>query len=291
MSNLFALIRRHRLNFLRDRVAVFFSLLSVFITISLYILFLKKMQVDFLADVASDSKQLTLLVDKWFVAGILSIIPVTTTLAQFHIPIHDTERRVTADFLTTPVPRAILQLSYMCNAIITGFIFSLIAFFLCELLIVVNGGTLLTFAETVRVLLILLLAVILSSTMNALLTMFLKTQNAFSIISTLVGTFIGFLCGVYIPLGMLPTFVQYIIMYFPISHLTLLLRDVFMSDSLADIFANAPPEVLEEYTLMFGVVFKMHGQFISPVVSYLFSIGSIGILLFFLIFLYTRKFR
>lgn len=291
MNNLIALINRHRIIFLRDYFSVFFSLLSVLITIILYLLFLKKMQVDYLTDVAFNKDTISLLVDEWFVAGILSIIPVTTTLAQYHMPIHDTEQKVTADFLTTPISRTTLQLSYIINAIIMGFIFSITAFFLCELLILFNGGTLLTFTEAIYAILLLFLAVALSSTINSFFMLFLETQNSFSIVSSIVGTFIGFLCAVYIPIGMLPNFVQYIIMYFPISHITLLLREHFMADSLERVFAQAPSSVVEDYELMFGVTYKMHGHILTLSISYLFIIGSMIVLLFVFIGIYKRKYR
>lgn len=291
MSKLFTLMNRHRTIFLRDRASVFFSLLSVSITIILYILFLKKMQVDYLSDNVPDSKTISLLVDEWFVAGILSIIPVTTTLAQFHMPVRDMEQKITADFLTTPISRSTLQLSYIMNAMLVGFMFSLIALFLCELLLLFNGGTILSFKETIIAIFILFLAVALSSTINSFFMIFLTTQNAFSIVSSIVGTFIGFLCAVYIPIGMLPSFVQYIIMYFPISHTTLLLRNLFMMHSIETTFEQTPTNVLEEYKLMFGVVYKMHGQIVPLSISYLFTIGSTIILLIIFLFIYRKKFR
>lgn len=36
----------------------------------------------------------------------------------------------------------------------------------------------------------------------------LKTMSAFSGLSTIVGTLIGFLAGIYIPIGLLPPYLQ-----------------------------------------------------------------------------------
>ena len=74
-----------------------------------------------------------------------------------------------------------------------------------------------------------------------------NSQHSFSTLSTIVGTALGFLCGVYVPVGVLPSFAQNVIMYFPISHATLLLRNAFMESSISKVFEGAPASQVEEY--------------------------------------------
>ena len=208
MDAFLSLVGRNNKVFRRDKTQVFFSLLSVIITIVLYAIFLQKMQIDRIEQVAEATPAMVTMVNEWLVAGLLSMIAVTSTLAAFGIAVKDIETKATADFLTAPVSRATIQFSYVANAFLIGIVFSITALIGCEIFIFATGGSLLGFAEFAKVLAILLLSVSLASVVNVFLVLFVSTQNAFSTLGTLVGTVIGFLCGVYVPVGVLPGFAK-----------------------------------------------------------------------------------
>lgn len=289
MEALVSLIGRNSKVFRRDKTSVFFSLLSVIIVIMLYAVFLQKMQVDAIKQVAEATPQLVTMVNEWLVAGLLSMIAVSTTLASFGIAIKDIESKARADFLTAPVSRATIQMGYVLNAFIIGCMFSLIALIGCEIFIVATGGSWLGFTSLIKVIGILFLSVLLASVFNVVLVLLVNTQNSFSTLSTIVGTLLGFLCGVYVPLGALPSFAQNIIMYFPISHTTLLLRNAFMESSLNSVFAGAPTEAVEQYKLMYGVTYKLHGHMLSLSTSYIVIAATIVVLAVVSIMLFNRR--
>ncbi|WP_107838251.1 ABC transporter permease [Metasolibacillus meyeri] len=291
MEALFSLIGRNNKVFRRDKTAVFFSLLSVIIVIGLYALFLQKMQIDSLKQTTEATPELITMVNEWFVAGLLSMIAVSTTLAAFGIAIKDMESKATADFLTAPISRATIQMSYVLNAVIIGFIFTFIAFIICEIFIVITGGTLLSFSSSLKVIGLLTLSVLLASIMNVFFILLANTQNSFATLSTIVGTLLGFLCGVYVPVGVLPSFAQNIVMYFPVSHTTLLLRNAFMENSLSQVFADAPTEAIEQYKLIYGITYKLHGNMLSHATSYIFILCTIVILAVLAISIFKRKHR
>ena len=267
MSSFISLVSRNNKVFRRDRMLVFFSFLSVIIVLILYLVFLQKLQIDAIEQVVPASTAIKTLVNEWMIAGLLSMITVTTTLAAFEIFIRDLETKVLADFLTAPTSRAMLQLSYVANAWIIGFILSVIAFIICEIFIVATGGELASVATFVEVIGILALSVTLSSMFNLLFTLLVSTQTAFSTLNTILGTAIGFLCGVYVPMVSLPEAVQKVIIFFPISHSTVLLREALMVDSINEVFPNLP-EAAEIYKLNFGVIYKLNDQILSFSTSY-----------------------
>lgn len=267
MNALLNLVIRNNKVFYRDKTLVFFSLLSIFIVIMLYALFLQKTQIDAIEQVTKATPEMVTMVNEWLVAGLLSMIAVTTTLAAFSITVQDIEMKVTADFLTAPISRSTIQFSYVINAFLIGLVFSFIALIGCEIFLVATGGNLLSFEALLKVIGILLLSVTLASMFNLLLVQFVKSQSAFSTLSTIVGTLIGFLCGVYVPLGVVPSFAQNIIMYFPISHTTVLLRDAIMHDSLQNVFKTIPSEQVDAYKLNYGVMYEMNGHILSQSTS------------------------
>lgn len=286
-----SLVQRNSKVFRRDKTQVFFSLLSVIIVIVLYAVFLQKMQVDAIERITVATPELITMVNEWLVAGLLSMIAVTTTLGAYGIAIKDQETKAQADFLTAPLSRATIQMSYVLNALIIGSIFSFIALIGCEIFIVATGGKLLSLEHFVQVLGILFLSVLLASVFNLFLSLFVSTQNAFSTLGTIVGTVLGFLCGVYVPLGALPGFAQNLIMYFPISHTTVLLRNTFMESSIANVFKDVPASYVEDYKINFGIVYELQGNILSTSTSIIVIVGTILVLAIVSILLFKRKYK
>ncbi|WP_409368773.1 ABC transporter permease [Lysinibacillus sp. 38-6] len=291
MEAMISLIQRNNKVFRRDKTQVFFSLLSVMIVIVLYAVFLQKMQVDAIEQLTKATPELIAMVNEWLVAGLLSMIAVTTTLAAFAIAVRDMESKATADFLTAPISRATIQMSYVLNAFIIGCIFSFVALVGCEIFIVSTGGELLGLSELMKVIGILLLSVLLASVFNVFLVLFVSTQNAFSTLSTIVGTVLGFLCGVYVPLGILPNFAQQLIMYFPISHTTLLLRNAFMESSITKVFDGVPTAQVESYKINYGIVYELNGHSLSIATSYIIIFVTIFVLAILSILIFKKKYR
>lgn len=277
--------------FIRDKSNVFFSLLSIIIIIALYALFLQKLQVDALKQFIDVSPELSLMVNEWLVAGLLSIITVTTTLGALGVAIEDIDSKATADFLTAPISRTTIQMSYVANAMMIGTIFSIIALIGCELFIVATGGEWLSLSSFLKVIGIIILSVMLASLFNVFFVMMVNTQNAFATLSTIVGTLIGFLCGVYVPIGVLPAFAQKVIIFFPISHTTILLRNTFMENSIANVFAHAPKEATEQYLLNYGVFYQLNDQIMEQSTSYLIIVLAIVVLAVASSILYKRKYK
>jgi len=289
MEALSSLVQRNSKVFRRDKTQVFFSLLSVLIVLVLYAVFLQKMQVDAIEQMTEATPELVTMVNEWLVAGLLSMIAVSTTLAAYGVAVKDSESKAQADFLTAPISRATIQFSYVINALIIGCIFSFIALIGCEIFIVATGGELLSFKNFVNVVGILFLSVLLASIFNLFLVIFVNTQNSFSTLSTIVGTAIGFLCGVYVPVGALPTFAQNLIMYFPISHTTLLLRNAFMESSISKVFEGAPASQIDEYKKVYGIVYDLHGNILSTSTSIIIIIVSILVLAILSIIIFKKK--
>ena len=72
---LISLIERNMKIFFRDKMLVFFSLLSVFISILLFIFFLEQQQIGSLGNVFAVTPATKLLVTEWMIAGILAKTP------------------------------------------------------------------------------------------------------------------------------------------------------------------------------------------------------------------------
>ena len=281
MTGLFNLIRRNLWVFFRDRSAVFFSFLSVIIIIALYALFLADTQVKSLESMVGDADGIRFLVDSWIMGGLLAVNTVTVSLGALAVMVRDQETKALRDFMTAPIRRTTIVFSYIISAFIIGVLITVVGLFVMELYITLSRGQWLSMAAMAKTIGVLLLCVINSTAMLFFITSFVRSSTAFSTVSTITGTMIGFLAGIYVPIGVLPQSVQYVIEIFPTSHGAVLLRQLFMEEPLAKVFANAPAEVLAEYNKVFGVEFYIGGEPLSDqmMIAYLTAVTLVFILL------------
>lgn len=263
------LARRNLRVFFRDRASVFFSLLAVFIIIGLYVLFLGDVIVSGMSGMGGGVRSL---IDSWIMAGLLAATSMTTTLGAFGIMIEDDARKIRKDFMASPVRRSALAGGYVIGALIIGLVLCLVTLALAEAYILAYGGSLLAPAALARVLGVLVLSVFSSSSMVFFVATFIHTTNAFGTLSTIVGTLIGFITGIYIPIGNLPESVQTVVKLFPVSYSGTLFRRIMMEKPLADVFSGAPAGALEKFETDMGVVFRFGAHEMS-------AAESVGILL------------
>jgi multidrug/hemolysin transport system permease protein len=263
MTGMQDLIKRNLWVFFRDRSAVFFSFLSVIIIIALYALFLADTQVKSLKSMVGDADDIRFLVDSWIMGGLLAVNTVTVSLGALAVMVQDQENKAMRDFMTAPIRRTTIVLSYIISAFIIGVIITIVGLFVMEMYIMIAGGEMLSMTAMAKTIGVLLLCVINSTAMLFFITSFVRSSTAFSTVSTITGTMIGFLAGIYVPIGVLPQGVQYVIQIFPTSHGAVMLRQLFMEVPLAKVFENAPAEVLEEYNKVFGVEFYVGGELLS----------------------------
>ena len=131
MMEVFYLTKRNCLIFLRDKSAVFFSVLSTLMVLALMVIYLGRMNstslVNMLAEfggernTVKDEENAVWLIQLWTLAGILVVNAVTVTLTVTGTMVQDeTEKRIMA-FYVTPVSRLKLSLGYILASWLAGF--------------------------------------------------------------------------------------------------------------------------------------------------------------------------
>ncbi len=237
--------------YFRDKTGVFFSMLSVVIIIGLYVLFLGDVWTDSIGNVPHGKE----LMDNWVMAGVLAVTSVTTTMGMLGNMVQDKGLKIVKDFYVSPMKRYEIAGGYILSAFFVGIIMSFFAFLLAEVYIVANGGAFLQTEDFLKVVAAVFLATFMNTTMMFLLISFFRTINSFSTASTVVGVFIGFLTGIYLPIGMFPEGVQWVIKLFPTSQAAALFRQIMMKSVMAESFAGAPKSAAAEVQEYLGVVY------------------------------------
>jgi len=115
----------------------------------------------------------------------------------------------------------------------------------------IRGGSLLSAPAYLQMAGIILLASISGTAMVCFIVSLIKTNSAYGTISTIIGTLIGFLAGIYFPMGQAPEFLRPVMVAFPPSQAAMLLRRITMADPIAYAF-YAEPEYIQGFQDFMG---------------------------------------
>lgn len=246
-----AFAKRNLKLYIRDKSTVLFSLLAVFIVIALYVLFLG----DVYKGELKEFERADELMDNWVMAGVLAITSMTTTLGMLGTMVRDKYEHIEKDFFVAPVKRWQIAGGYMISAYGVGVIMTWIAFVVAEIYIVVNGGKMISLHNTLKVLGISMVSSLMNTAIALFLVSLFRSMNAFATANTIIGTLIGFLTGIYLPIGSYPAGVQWLVKLFPVSHAALVFRNVMMESVMDVSFAKVPSEFVQEIKEELGMVY------------------------------------
>ena len=285
MRKIMALSIRNLRLFVRDKALVFFSFLSVIIILGLYVLFLGDIQVQNIRSmIQMDIPEIDALVYAWMLPGLIAVASITLSLGNMGRLVDDAQGENLSDFLVSPLKRTQLILSYLISSIIITSFISVCMFALSIVIVKLKGGPWLNLEQILQSLGIIVLLIISSALLSLYIASWVKTQNTYGVVNSMVGTFIGFVTGAYMPMGIMPVFVQNMFNILPVSLGASLLRQVYLSPILDTVFKNAPAEMLSEYRYFQGVDLKVFGRILTPEFMYIGIFVSI-VLLFILNFL------
>ncbi len=254
MNASLALAKRNALCYFRDRQSVFFSLMGVLIVVLLYLLFLRNM----LIEPYSDMPGMGNLIDAWVLSGILGIVPVTTCAGSLQTMIEDRVNGRDRDILVTPMTPSQIALGYVLSTFIVGLVMSLITFVLCIAYLVATGCPLAMGGVLTSLVLIVPSALSASIIMYAI-SSFIRSTGAFSGLFTVVSVLIGFLAGIYMPMGTMPEAMNTVGTLVPASHMAALFRDSMAAEALDEVFAGVTPDIVSGFRTDMGFDLSLGG--------------------------------
>lgn len=233
MRTVLALVKRNCICFFRDRANVVFSLMAAGIVVMLYLFVLRDMMISDnagLPDVAN-------LMDAWVLAGIAGIVSVTSCMGALQTMNTDRAEGKDTDFLVTPAGQWRLALGYILGTFVAAFLFTLIILAGSLLFLAATGCPL----DAVNVALAVLLTIPASLSgciIMYALTSFVKSTGGFASFFSIVSVAIGFLTGIYIPMGSMPEGMQVVGTMMPATHMSSIFRDLIAGGALDQSFAG-----------------------------------------------------
>lgn len=290
MYKYMSLVKRNCLVFLRDRASVFYSLMSMLIVLTLMGIFLGNMNVESITellnqyggvrDTALDKENAFQLVQYWTLAGILVVNSVTVTLTVIGVMVDDVNENRLESFYCAPAGKNIIALSYITAAAVIGIVFCTLTFGAALVYIYVSGGTLLSVNAILQVILYTMVNVCIFSVIMYLAALFVKSSGAWSGVATIVGTLVGFIGAIYLPMGSLPNGVKDVLKYIPVLHGTSLMRKICCEEAVNTAFKNTSDGLISGYREYMGIDIVMNNKVVGSGCQLLFILlcGIIGLI-------------
>jgi multidrug/hemolysin transport system permease protein len=212
-----------------------------------------------------------------------NILAITIALVSFTAPVsilglvtEDFDKKTIDNFLTAPIKRSQISISYIVSGVIFGFIITLIMLLIGQTLLIVSGDGLIEFTAVLKLLLLSLLALTSLSTIFFFIVSNVKSVQVAGSMTGLMGGFAPIMGGVYIQLSQFPMVVATILNLFPFSHTLALFKRILITQLIEDnSLSSAIKESLFE---ILTIDLEMFGNTVSPMLSIMILV--VGLLIF-----------
>lgn len=278
-----ALTLRHITVFFRDRGAVFFSLLSPLTLFMLYFFFLGNTQLSSLKESLPtvDEHVLGRFLNTWVYAGIVMTTAVTTGLAALGVFVDDRQSGRFTDFAVSPIPRWKVIVSYLSATVIIAIVITTLVYILAQVHLVSQGAPIPSLEIITQSVVSYSLIAFSFGALSSLMVTFIKTNAAFTSLSIIVGTGIGFIAGIYVPLGVLTASIANVLYALPFAQAAVLMREPLMSSVFSQLLQGQPAEVGEKLRDTYGLEVVINGNHLatSVIMLVLAGLGALALLL------------
>lgn len=262
MMQYIQLTKRNIRLYIRDKGAVFFSLLTMLIILALMLLFLGDSNINAITDALSqipqrdataDEENAKLFILLWTCGGIISINAVTVTLAVYSTLIKDkTDGRLGA-INACPISKLTVAASYISSAFICSVMICTISLAISEIYCIIQGADAFSVLDHFKLFGMICLNSFTYACIMYFLSILVSTQGAWGSLGTVVGTLVGFLGGIYLPIGALAEGIAAFLKCMPVIYGTKMFRDIMTSSAAEKLFFGAPDEVADEILSVMGV--------------------------------------
>lgn len=273
MKEILYLTKRNSLIYMRDKKAVFFSVLSMLIVLGLMVIFLGSMNSQDLLllleryggerNEAQDRINVEHLIQLWILSGILIVNSVTVTLTVIGTMVQDEEQSRLASFYVAPVKRGKLVLGYVLAAWFTGAGLSILTLIAGELYMVFSGKGLLPVSTLMVMCGMIFLNAFVYASIGYLLAMFIHSYSAWGGMLTIVGTLVGFAGGIYLPLSSFSERIQTVLKCLPVLQGVSMMRKVCLEEVTEITFEGMPSQAVEIFQERMGVTLTAGERLIS----------------------------
>ena len=233
MKTMFMLTKRNMKLFFKDKGTFFTSLISPAIVLVLYMVFLANVYEGSFERNLPEVIKLSDKVVEGFVAGQLvsSLIAVTCVTVAFStnfLMVQDKALRNIYDINVSPVKPHIVSFSYYLASFIATLIVCCVTACLGFIYLAIVGWYM-TALDVVLLFVDIIILVFFGTALSSVVHFFLSKMSQIGVVGTIVGVCYGFLCGAYMPMSEFGEGLQNVLVFFPGTYGTCLVRNHTMN--------------------------------------------------------------
>ncbi len=229
MNKLISLIKRNIKIFFSTKSNIFFSSIALIILVILHFVVFRTQNADALLNVGMnlDEKWAYWFSDSLMLSSLIPIAGITIALTTLSQIVADKEKDIINDLYISPISRNTLLFSYLLSSIVIGlFLISIYIIFLVGYYYFIYG-LLFSINQFFSIIGLMLLSIILGNLFVLIIVSFIKKEQAMGAVGTILGTLMGFLCGAYVPVGILGDLASKIFTFLPFLPITSIARQIF----------------------------------------------------------------
>lgn len=304
MKEMLTLTKRTIKLYLKNPLALIFSFVYMVLLVVLLTMFLGDYMAVNMQQIYGEVQGIGLesmrwLIDSTTMAGVLMINCVLVPLNVLAIMVQDSADKRLDSFLVTSVSRDKLVLGYWLAPFIIGSILNIICFYVMQGFIVMNGGGWMDGETTLKMCGLITANVFSSTSIFFVVAMLIKNANVYNTVTGIVSALVGFVTGVFIPLGVFPENIKKMFGAIPAHHGATLMREVMTAAPLTAVFGNVPDQTVKEtfmtaqeivdiYAAENGIIYVLNGNKVPFPIMLAVVIGSGVLFLAISIFMMKR---
>jgi multidrug/hemolysin transport system permease protein len=157
----------------------------------------------------------------------------------------------------------------------------MLTFVVGEIYMVVQGRSLLPFMAWIKVLGMIILNTFVYAALGYLLALCVRSESGWGGMLTIVGTLVGFVGAIYLPMSQLPESVGNVLKCLPVLHGAAMMRVVLTEAAVEETFLGLPEIVGEVFKEEMGVVILAEGNEVTLMsqILFLLAYGIIAIII------------
>lgn len=244
MKTLKYLVSRNCKLFFKDKAVFFPSLIAPLILLFLFIAFLGNVYRDSIRSVVEGLPVSDALVESiaagWLLSSLIAVCAVTIAFTANVVMVQDKVLGQANDIYVSSVPRSTVALAYFISTFLVTTIICAVAL-AGGFVYIAAAGWHLTASDVLLTITDTLLLVLFGTALSSIVSMFLHSQGGITAVQATVSSAYGFLCGAYMPLSQLTSWLSNMIMFLPGTYGTGLLHSHLMGSAIEAVSTEGLP--------------------------------------------------
>ncbi|MDO5291460.1 MAG: hypothetical protein Q4F05_01795 [bacterium] len=256
MKNFRFVVGRNLTLYLENKIYLAFSCLAIITIMSMYFIFLRDFMFQMVEDKGISRTMRGLISDRLMVSGLLMVVSTVTCFGGIHLQIKEKEVSEASENLTLPISIETITLGNLFSVTAISASYTMLTFITYEFYFYYRYGSELTSETAVIVLLTILFASFINAVTLYVLTARIRTRAEFFSFASLYGIIFGFLTGAYLPYFFYAKWLKKLLFLLPSTQTTSIIRQLFLTDTLAGIRPKLSIRQLESFKTSFGIYLK-----------------------------------